>query len=104
MKDLVTADELTCPKCKLVGCDCQPRPQSLPTHADVCSVCRRANALCICVSHVELARVAEAEGEPLPVTEKLSPQQIEAWINRVMKLYYDRDPAGIKKLLRQLLK
>jgi hypothetical protein len=57
-EDLVSLAEIACPKCRLIGCNCD----SLPERKEVCVVCHRGNASCICASHVAYEPVGEENG------------------------------------------
>jgi len=77
----------------------------LPTHADVCPACRRAHALCICVSHVDMVHGSAAEpvaGGAAPAP--LDPQLVEARVAEAMRHYYNRDAVGLARFVRGLFR
>jgi hypothetical protein len=92
---LATTEELgVCQKCKRFDCDCEldvPR-LSFPKMADVCGVCRRATGLCICRSHSGFASPREDEYAGL----------IDRSVNEALRLYYERDAAGLERHVRAI--
>lgn len=102
-KDLVTSAELVCPKCKLVGCDCE-KPAAKPSPlCDICPACRRSRLRCICTSHVFHVPGLPAEDEAQLVSGMRPRERVEATVREVMHCYYStRDPAQIERIVRGL--
>jgi hypothetical protein len=100
-RDLVSEEELTCPHCHLVGCDCDKPHIVIPkTAAGVCQVCHRSIAACICKSRVEMiSRIpATKSGDHVPA------HNIEGWVNEALFLYRERDEVGLQRFLRGVFK
>lgn len=89
--------EVVCPKCRLMGCECVA-PSSLTAKQDICIICRRHKALCICRSHATYTEPTyDGYGEPVPA------KTIDAKVSEALRYYYDRDPQGLAKFVRELL-
>lgn len=102
MKDLVTEAELICPKCRLFPCTCPPPAKVLPA-GEVCTICRRGRLVCLCTSHVAVTPVSDESESRAPV-KKHNPKTIEKVVNECMTHYYNRDPAGLARYVRELLR
>jgi hypothetical protein len=95
-EDLESLADL-CPKCRLIGCNCD----SLPTRNEVCSVCRRNKALCICASHAVYEPVRDEGGE-LQLDHDTPTARIESAVREAMHHYYGRDAQAVRRLVREL--
>lgn len=101
--DLATSEELGCPKCKKFGCDCDGKRNLLPLPGDVCAVCRRNKALCICVSHMPYqVMLDEADERRVPPPQD-EVQTLEGKVNEAMNYYYSRDAEGLARFIRRQL-
>jgi hypothetical protein len=95
--DLVSLAEIACPKCRLIGCSCD----SLPERKEVCVVCHRSNASCICASHAAYEPVRD-EGGTLQLDRETPVARIEAAVREAMHHYYGRDARAVRRLVREL--
>jgi hypothetical protein len=84
-----------CPKCRLIGCDCN----SLPERKEVCVVCHYAK--CICASHAVYEPVRDEGGE-LQLDHDTPTARIESAVREAMHHYYERDAQAVRRLVREL--
>jgi hypothetical protein len=96
--DRMSLAEIACPKCRLIGCNCD----SLPERKEVCVVCHRNVASCICASHATYEPVREEGGE-LQLERDTPTARIDAAVREAMHCYYQtRDAKAIERLVREL--
>lgn len=90
-----------CKKCRSDPCECEGKP--LKQTGDVCMVCRRHRALCICTSHHPVRTMADPEATTAKPRRPYSPAYIETLVNEAMLHYYQRDAEGLARWLRRVL-
>ena len=103
MSDLKDSFANLCKKCNSEPCVCDSKPLRTVV-GDVCNVCHRHVALCICKSHHDVRVMNDGGLEtPMRPARPYSKQYIETLVNEAMLHYYQRDAEGLARWIRRVL-
>lgn len=103
-----TFSDAVCKKCFSEPCMCGvPTVRNSVSGTEVCRVCHRSMALCLCMSHHASSRLnpEESEGDPddLMPRRPLTDKAVDVMVRDAMAFYYNRDADGLARWLRRAL-